>query len=31
VGLVAAKALARAHGMTPGQERRARQCLASRD
>jgi len=31
VGLAAAKALARAHGMTPGQERRARQCLASRD
>jgi len=31
VGLVAAKAIARANGMTPGQERRARQCLASRD
>jgi hypothetical protein len=31
VGLAAAKALARAHGMTPVQERRARQCLASRD
>jgi hypothetical protein len=31
VGLLAAKAIARAHGMTPGQERRARQCLASRD
>ena len=31
VGLAAAKAIARAHGMTPVQERRARQCLASRD
>ena len=31
VGLAAAKAIARANGMTPGQERRARQCLASRD
>jgi hypothetical protein len=31
VGLAAAKALARAHGMTPVQERGARQCLASRD
>jgi hypothetical protein len=31
VGIVAAKAMARAHGMTATQERRARQCLASRD
>jgi hypothetical protein len=31
VGLAAAKAIARANGMTPAQERRARQCLASRD
>ena len=31
VGLAAAKAIARANGMTPTQERRARQCLASRD
>ena len=31
VGLAAAKAIARANGMTPVQERRARQCLASRD
>ena len=31
VGLVAAKAIARAHGMTTGHERRARQCLASRE
>jgi hypothetical protein len=29
--LAAAKAIARANGMTPTQERRARQCLASRD
>lgn len=31
VGLLAAKAVARANGMTASQERRARQCLASRD
>jgi hypothetical protein len=31
VGVVAAKAIARAHGMTAGQERQARQCLASRN
>jgi hypothetical protein len=31
VGVVAAKAMARANGMTTAQERRARQCLASRD
>lgn len=31
VGLAAAKAIARANGMTPLQERRARQCLASRN
>jgi hypothetical protein len=31
VGLIAAKAIARANGMTASQERRARQCLASRD
>ena len=31
MGLAAAKAIARANGMTPAQERRARQCLASRD
>jgi hypothetical protein len=31
VGVVAAKAMARANGMTAAQERRARQCLASRD
>jgi hypothetical protein len=31
VGIVAAKAMARANGMTAAQERRARQCLASRD
>jgi hypothetical protein len=31
VGLAAAKAIARANGMTAAQERRARQCLASRD
>jgi hypothetical protein len=31
VGVIAAKAMARAHGMTAAQERRARQCLASRD
>jgi hypothetical protein len=31
VGIVAAKAMARARGMTAAQERRARQCLASRD
>ena len=31
VGVVAAKAIARANGMTASQERRARQCLASRD
>jgi hypothetical protein len=31
VGVVAAKAFARANGMTASQERRARQCLASRD
>jgi hypothetical protein len=31
VGLAAAKAVARANGMTAAQERRARQCLASRD
>jgi len=31
VGLAAAKAIARANGMTAVQERRARQCLASRD
>jgi hypothetical protein len=31
VGVVAAKAMARAHGMTAAQERRARQCLARRD
>jgi hypothetical protein len=31
VGLAAAKAIARANGMTPTQERRARQCLANRD
>jgi hypothetical protein len=30
VGVVAAKAIARANGMTASQERRARQCLASR-
>ena len=30
VGIVAAKAMARAHGMTAAQERRARQCLARR-
>jgi hypothetical protein len=31
VGLVQARALARANGMTPSQEWRARQCLATRD
>jgi hypothetical protein len=31
VGVAAAKALARAHGVTAVQERRAWQCLASRD
>jgi hypothetical protein len=31
LGLAQAKALARANGMTALQERRARQCLASRD
>jgi hypothetical protein len=31
VGLAAAKAIARANGMTAAQERRARQCLASRN
>ena len=31
VGLVQAKAQARAAGMTAAQQRRARQCLASRD
>ena len=31
VGVGAAKAMARANGMTAAQERRARQCLASRD
>ncbi len=31
MGLIAAKAVARANGMTASQERRARQCLASRD
>jgi sulfur transfer protein SufE len=31
LGLAQAKALARANGMTAVQERRARQCLASRD
>ena len=31
MGLAAAKAVARANGMTAVQERRARQCLASRD
>ena len=31
MGIVAAKAMARANGMTAAQERRARQCLASRD
>jgi hypothetical protein len=31
VGLAAAKAIARANGMTPVQERRARECLASRN
>ena len=31
VGLVQAKARARAAGMTAAQERRARQCLASND
>ena len=31
VGIVAAKAMARANGMTAAQERRAKQCLASRD
>jgi hypothetical protein len=31
LGLTRAKAMARANGMTEGQERRARQCLASRD
>jgi hypothetical protein len=31
MGLTAAKAVARANGMTAAQERRARQCLASRD
>lgn len=31
VGVLAAKAMARANGMTAAQERRARQCLASRD
>ena len=31
VGVVAAKAMARANGMTAAQERRARQCLASRE
>ena len=31
VGIVAAKAMARARGMTAAQERRARHCLASRD
>ena len=31
MGLTAAKAVARANGMTASQERRARQCLASRD
>jgi hypothetical protein len=31
VGLATAKAIARANGMTAGQERKARQCLATRD
>jgi hypothetical protein len=31
VGLARAKAMARANGMTAGQERRARQCLARKD
>ena len=31
VGIAAAKAFARANGMTASQERQARQCLASRD
>jgi hypothetical protein len=31
VGVAAAKAIARANGMTASQERQARQCLASRD
>jgi len=31
VGLVQARALARANGMTPSQEWRARQCLSKRD
>jgi hypothetical protein len=31
VGLVQAKAQARAAGMTAAQQRRARQCLASKD
>lgn len=31
LGLAQAKAMARANGMTAVQERRARQCLASRD
>jgi len=31
VGLTAARAIARAHGMTASQERRARQCLARAD
>ena len=31
VGLATAKAMARANGMTAAQERRARQCLATRD
>jgi hypothetical protein len=31
VGVAAAKAIARANGMPASQERRARQCLASRD
>src|SRR5580704_6110524 len=31
VGLVQARALARANGMTPSQEWRAKQCLAKRD
>jgi hypothetical protein len=31
VGVATAKAMARANGMTAAQERRARQCLATRD
>jgi hypothetical protein len=31
LGLAQAKAMARANGMTPSQEWRARQCLAKRD